>query len=47
MLPMVPGLMVSAMVGSVGATSVQTPESWRVRNDFSVRASSPGLWAAS
>ena len=44
---MVPGLMVSATVGSVGATRVQIPESWRVRNDFRVRASSPGFWAAS
>jgi hypothetical protein len=44
---MVPGLMVSAIVGSVGATSAQTPESWWVRNDFSVSASRPGFWAAS
>src|SRR5215211_124741 len=47
MLPMAPGLMVSAAVGSVGATSAQIPESWWVRNDFSVSASSPGFWAAS
>jgi hypothetical protein len=47
MLAMVAGLMVSAMVGSVGATSVQTPESWRVRNDFSDNASRAGFSAAS
>jgi hypothetical protein len=47
MLPMALGLMVSATVGSVGATRAQIPESWRVRNDLSDRASRPGLWAAS
>ena len=44
---MVPGLMVSATVGSVGATRAQIPESWRVRNDFSDSASMLGFWAAS
>jgi hypothetical protein len=47
MFPMVPGLMLSATVGSVGATRAQMPESWWVRNDFSDSASSPGFWAAS
>ena len=41
------GLMLSAMVGSVGATRVQMPESWRVRNDFSYSASRAGFSAAS
>jgi hypothetical protein len=35
------------MVGSVGATSVQMPESWRVRKDFSDSASRTGFSAAS
>jgi hypothetical protein len=41
------GSMVSATVGSAGATSAQIPASWWVRNDFSEMVSRCGVWAAS